>query len=437
MTWRVAVVGGGIGGAAAARRLAGDGAEVTLLERSPTLGGLVVSFAVGGTPLECFYHHVFPHEHHVIGLIDELGLGADLDWHATNMGVFVDGKPWPFTSPLDLLRFRPLPFVDRLRTGVGALRLGRVKDWQALDDVAARDWLTAYTSPRAGTLVWDPLLRAKFGSAAPAVPAAWMWGRFQQRAAARSAGREKLGYLRGGFRRLFDALDTDLRARGVDVRLGCAVESIVVEGTRVVGVRVSGETLAFDHVVFAGTLNGLASLVPAQHHDARWTAIDALGVQCVVLELARPLTDAYWTNVCDARLPFGGIIEHTNMIPAADYGGRHVVYLSRYFTAEEPLAHADPAQETQRWIDALAATFPGFDRRDVLAAHPFKTPYAAPVVTRGYASKIPPAATHLDGLTISTTAQIYPQDRGMSEAIRTGLVAAGIARARAHAPRPA
>ena len=52
MSRRVAVIGGGVGGAAAARSLAGAGMEVTLVERAPAIGGLVVSFEVAGTPLE-------------------------------------------------------------------------------------------------------------------------------------------------------------------------------------------------------------------------------------------------------------------------------------------------------------------------------------------------------------------------------------------------
>ncbi len=426
MTRRVAVIGGGVGGAAAARVLAIAGSDVTLIERSPAIGGLVVSFEVAGTPLECFYHHIFPHEREIIGLIDEFGLTHKLDWFDTTMGVLVDGKVWPFTSPLHLLRFGPLPFLDRVRTGIGALRLGRVKDWAKLDTLPARDWLTSYTSPKAGSLVWDPLLRAKFGSAAPTVPAAWMWGRFQQRARARSNGREKLGYMRGGFRQLFEALDTDLRERGVDVRLNTSVDQLVLDGTRVRGVKLGDETLEVDEVLYAGTLGGLMSIVDQERHDPRWSGIGALGVECVVLELEHRVTDVYWTNVCDPRLPFGGMIEHTNMVPPSDYHDRHVLYLSRYFTLDEPLAKADAVEEANRWVDALDAHFGGFHRESLIAVHPFKTMYAAPLVTLGYEAQIPPASTHLEGLTISTTAQIYPQDRGMSEAVRMGADAASL-----------
>jgi protoporphyrinogen oxidase len=427
---RTVVVGGGIGGAAAALRLARAGHEVVLLERSDRLGGLVASFEVNGTALECFYHHVFPNERHILGLVDELGLGDRMGWFGSSVAVLAAGRVWPFTSPLDLLRFGPLPVRDRLRTGVGALRMGRVDDWEALDGVPARAWLERYTGRRALEVVWDPLLRAKFGAAAPQVPAAWMWGRFQQRAGGRQRGGEILGYMRGGFRQLFDALDGELRRLGVDVRTGAGVERIAVDAGAAVGVELAGgEAVEAGAVVFTGALPALVPLVPPDLVDPRWVEIGGLGVVCVVLELRRPLGTAYWTNVCDDELPFGGVIAHTNLVPAEDYG-RHVAYLSRYFLPDAPAGTADPADTTDpavtaaEWIGALAGAWPGFDPDDVLAVHPFRTGYAAPLVTVGHLGRIPPITSHVPGLYVATTAQIYPADRGMSEGVRLGTEAA-------------
>ena len=420
MTGRTVVIGGGIGGAAAALRLARAGQEVVLLERSDRLGGLVASFEVGGTPLECFYHHVFPHEHHVLGLVDELGLSDRLEWFPSSVAVLAGGRVWPFTSPLDLLRFGPLPFRDRLRTGLGALRMGRVRGWEALDGVAARDWLAHHTGRRAVDVVWGPLLRAKFGAAAARVPAAWMWGRFQQRAGARRRGGEVLGYMRGGFRQLFDALDAELRRLGADVRTGAAAARIVTDSGVVAGVELAGgDAVEGGSVIFTGSLPALGPLVPDVLRDRRWDGIGGLGVVCVVLELSRPLGEAYWTNVCDDRVPFGGVIAHTNLVPVEDYG-RHVAYLSRYYLEDDAVATADPGVTASSWVAALAEAWPGFDPDHVLAAHPFRTAYAAPLVTVGYRDRIPPLASHVPGLYVATTAQIYPADRGMSEGVRLG-----------------
>jgi protoporphyrinogen oxidase len=378
---------------------------------------LVSSFRVGGTPLERYYHHVFPHEHHVRALIEDLGLTARLGWYRSSMGVFADGRLWPFTSPLDLLRFGPLPLWDRLRTGLGALRLARVSNWEDLDAVPARHWLARYTGERAARVVWEPLLRAKFGPAAPDVPAAWMWGRFQQRAGARGKGGERLGYLRGGFEAVFDALHIELERLGAKVRTSTSVRSIKLDDGRVEGVADDHGLVEADGVVFTGPLPAIVPLLPPAAVDDNWRR-PGLGVMCLVLELTRPVSSTYWTNVCDDRLPFGGIIEHTNMVPPTDYGGRHVVYLSRYFTGDEAIASSDLTDEAARWVAALDRHHPGFSTADVIASHPFRTSYAAPLVSVGYRERIPVARTEVGGLYLATTAQIYPQDRGMSEGIR-------------------
>ena len=41
------------------------------------------------------------------------------------MAFFADGASRPFTTPLDLLRFRPLPPLARLRMGLAIVRLQR------------------------------------------------------------------------------------------------------------------------------------------------------------------------------------------------------------------------------------------------------------------------------------------------------------------------
>ena len=416
---RVAVVGGGIAGCATALRLAEDGWAVTLVERSPNLGGLLVSFAVGGTPLECFYHHIFPHERDIINLIGSLGLGDRLEWRDSSTGVLTGGKIWPFTTPRDLLTFSPLSIGDRFKAGIGALKMRRVREWRPLDQVPAAEWLRSYCGEGASKVLWDPLLSAKFGPSWSEVPAAWMWGRVHQRNAARQGMGEKLGYLRGGFKAMFDSLDSELRCLGVDVRTKITVESITVENRKVRGLETSEGTIGADAVVYAGALNGLERLLPPGAADPRWSTIGALGVLCVVVELRRKVSDIYWTNVCDSALPFGGIIEHTNLLPPSEYGGRHVVYLSRYFTSDEDVARADPASEAERWVQLLVEHV-GLSAEDVIAVHPFRTPYAAPLVSLGYLDRLPPIEGPVEGLYVTTTAQIYPQDRGMDEGVKAG-----------------
>ncbi|MGI8491843.1 MAG: methyltransferase domain-containing protein, partial [Acidimicrobiales bacterium] len=246
----------------------------------------------------------------------------------------------------------------------------------------------------------------------------------QQRRDARRGSGERLGYMRGGFRLLFRALEADLGAAGVVVRTGARVERILVEGGRATGVVVGEEGLEADAVLFAGTLPRLVGLVPHELVAPQWRDAVGLGCVCVIVDLPRALTPVFWTNVCDDDIPFGGIIEHTNLVPTSWYGGRHVVYLSRYFAPEEDIATADLETVTKEWLEACERLFPHFSAADVGDLKVFRTPYGAPLVSYPYLPRIAPVASHIPGVYVATTAQIYPQDRGMSEGIKRGVQAA-------------
>lgn len=416
---KVVVIGAGAGGLAAARLLARNGDDVTVLERGPTIGGLGAGFELNGTALERYYHYLVPGEQDILDLLAELGLAGRIEWFRSSIGILTEGRVWPFTTPLDLIRFRPISMRDRMRAGLGALRLGRVRDWRSLDAIPAREWLSDLTSPAVTDVVWDPLLRAKFGPAAANVPAAWMWGRLQQRRGARRRGGEMLGYVRGGFALLFDALRADLDGHGATIRTSTSARRIVVRDGAVAGVEIDdGDELAADVVLFTGPLPTLPALLDDEHVDPRWAAAEGLGALCAVFDLPYALTSTFWTNVCDATVPFGGIIEHTNLVPTSHYGGRHVVYLSRYFVHAEDVATADPKATAKDWLKVVESLFPHVSLDDIGQLHAFRTFYGAPLVSVPYLERIPPTRSEVHGLYLSTTAQIYPGDRGLSEAIR-------------------
>ncbi|MDZ7678344.1 MAG: protoporphyrinogen oxidase [Acidimicrobiales bacterium] len=75
---RVAVIGGGITGLVAARRLAQSGAEVTVLEAGRRLGGQVHTVQVAGLPVDVGAEALHLSAPQVSALVDELGLADQL-----------------------------------------------------------------------------------------------------------------------------------------------------------------------------------------------------------------------------------------------------------------------------------------------------------------------------------------------------------------------
>jgi protoporphyrinogen oxidase len=174
---RVAVLGAGVAGLTAAHRLACEGHGCDVYERWPGLGGQAATFDLGdGTLVERYYHHLFTTDRHIADLYTEIGLPDEIEYRPSSTAFFVRGRSWPFTSPLDLLRFRPLPPAARVRMGVALLRLQRGGDDVApYERITIRDWIVGEMGQTAWDVVWGPLVRAKFGDRAEDIAMAWLW----------------------------------------------------------------------------------------------------------------------------------------------------------------------------------------------------------------------------------------------------------------------
>jgi protoporphyrinogen oxidase len=141
---------------------------------------------------------------------------------------------------------------------------------------------------------------------------------------------------------------------------------------------------------------------------------------CIVLELDRSLSETYWLNVNDPGFPFVAVIEHTNFEPSSTYGGRHVVYLSKYLPETADLYRMSDDEVVRFTLPHLQRMFPAFDRSWILGRHVWRARYSQPVVVRRYSELAPPVETPLAGMYLATMAQIYPEDRGTNYAIRGG-----------------
>ncbi len=424
----IAVIGAGFCGLAAAYELGVRGIRATVLERDGEIGGLAGSFNAGGAQLEKFYHHWFTHDVHIMRLVEELGQSDRILSRPSRAGAYYAHQFFKLSTPLDLLRFSPLPFWSRLRLGLLALRARRVRDWRGLEDRTAADWLRELGGERVYEVVWEPLLRGKFGDLAEEVAAVWFWNKLKLRGSSRGkGGAEQLAYYRGGFAALADALADAIRAQGGAIRTGVAVRGLQVDAGRVTDIVTADATVACDGVIATPALPIVAELV-APHVPGEYVAlmrrIRYLANICVVLELDRSLSDIYWLNVNDPSFPFVAVIEHTNFEPASTYAGRHIVYLSKYLPATDAVYGMPDADVVAFTLEHLRRMFPDLADERVLAAHVWRARYAQPVVECGYRRLIPDRQTPLSNLLLATMAQIYPQDRGTNYAIQQGREAA-------------
>ena len=207
------------------------------LKADDDIGGLAGSFPTHGARLEKFYHHWFTSDVHVRRLIEELGQTDRILLRPTRTGMYYAHDFFKLSTPFDLLRFSPLPLLGRIRLGLLALRARRLKDWRSLEDRTAADWLRELGGEQVYRIVWEPLLRGKFGDVAEEVAAVWFWNKLKLRGSSRGRGEEEqLAYYRGGFAALAETLAAAVRAQGGTIRTNMPVNSFREEAGRVTGV---------------------------------------------------------------------------------------------------------------------------------------------------------------------------------------------------------
>jgi len=406
---RVAVIGGGIGGLASAHFLADAGARVTLFEASDQLGGLGTFFPYRDTFLERFYHCMLPTDRHLLGVLRDIGLERETYWKETSFGFLRDGRLYGLNTPLELLRFSPLPVRDRLRVGVTGL-WGSLCSAKGLDDITCEDWLTRLSGRRAFETFWKPMLQAKFGDRYHEVPALWFWTRFNRE---KGGKRERKGYLRGGYKRIAETLAASIEARGGRVRMRAPVGSLDFAGDGRPLLRIEGdEPEAFDRVIFTAPLLFLRKVVAggrmAPHVDRIDPGIDMQGVVNAVLMLRRGFTRHYWVAAIDAGIPFQGIVESTTLLDRADTAGLHMVYLMNYVHRTDPLFQRDDSEILDCYLAGLQRLFPDLRDEDVVDRYVFRSPFVEPLYTTGYERRKPPMVLAPGRVYLATTTQVYP-----------------------------
>ena len=422
---KLTIIGGGMTGLAAAYLAAKKGVKVTILEGSPQIGGLLNTFEIGGAQLEHYYHHFFTQDAELHWLLKELGIADQTIYKKTTMGVFRNGKLYGFNGIVDLLKFKPANLFDKFRWGLTTLYLGKFANPKDSEDVATLDWFYKWAGKGMTNALWKPMLDIKFGPYADKVPLTWMIGRLAQRLNSRKGGDERLAYIGGSWKTLLDTLSHRLKEMGVEIMTNEPVEEIFVEDEKIKGLKTKnltyngGDYLITIPSIFFDKVKGL----PA---DFGGKDIEYFGAVCTILELKNSISDIYWMNVADEGFPFGGVIEHTNMIPKENYNGSHIVYLSRYFAMSEDLATMSEEEIKKVMIPPLKKINPAFSEDWIKNVYVFKTNTAATVCDLNFSKRVPKCQTPIEGLYVANMAHIYPDERSTNNSIRVAAEALNV-----------
>ena len=425
---KIGIIGAGAAGLAAALDLSSGGHKVVVYESAPFIGGQASTVQVGGGPLERGYHHLFTNDSAIIGLMAELGIGDRLKWYPSKVGTYISGKVYKTTTPLDLLRLGALPFKDRIKLGLFALRVKRIKDWRSLESQTADYWLREHLGGAAYEKMWAPLLKGKFGDYYDQVGMPWFWSKIQTRFASRQGirGREVLGYPDGSFDTVFNRLRSVIESQDGEIHLSTPVTKIEVSDGVAKALVARPDNGDETRREFDCVLSTVPSFIFPKLVDlpdeylSRLTGVHYLAAVVVILELSRPLTNLYWMNIADADVPFLGLIEQTNMLPKEWYGGNNVLYITNYLDRSDALFKMSSDELVELYLPHLTKFNPEFDPSWIRAVHYNAVSAAQPIIGTNYSKVIPDHRTPVRRLYLANTTQVYPEDRGTNYSIRMG-----------------
>ena len=426
---KVGIIGSGITGFTAAYYLSKKkNIDIEIFEKDEQLGGLASTFRIQNTFLERYYHHIFTSDSDLLDLLRELDLSDCLIWRETRIGIF-DGKTiHSFSTPLDILSFKGLSLMDRVRFCITVLRCKFLTDWHRLEEITAREWIISNFGDKAYKVIWSPLLKSKFGTESDTVSATWLWYRLKKRGNSRSkfGTKEHLGYLKWSYMTLFERIKGRLPEDSVKIHRATPVRKIKTENGVVSGIETDGGISNFSCILNTTALPEFIKITEGLSGDYKQSlfSIKYQAVICVVLEMDCPLTNYYWLNISSDEIPLAAIIEHTHFIDKTNYGNSHICYLVSYLSTEDPLLKRSDKDILNYYSPYLHMISDSFSQDSIKDFYVFKDIYATPVYTTHHASKRPAIETPIKGLYLANTSQIYPENRGTNYSVRLGKQAA-------------
>ncbi|MEM9142090.1 MAG: NAD(P)/FAD-dependent oxidoreductase [Bacteroidota bacterium] len=405
---KIGIVGGGFMGLVLAHKISNANAQVTVFEQDSQLGGLSTHQDYGDFIWDRFYHVILPTDNHLIRLIEALDLGESLCWRRSLTGYYVQKKFYSISSSKEFLLFPPLNLWDKFMLGYTLFFGSRITNWKKLEKISSKDWLIRMGGKKTFEKFWRPLLLAKLGENHEKVSAVFIWTYIKRLFEARSstAQKEHMGYVRGGYKTVFDQLKKTLSEKGSKVLLDCTIKHISPGPSRGILLAHGNKTEHFDKVIFTAPLGALNAVAAPELFEIsnKGQNVEYLGVICLVLITKKPISPYYVLNLADREVPFTGVIGMSSLVDLDQTAGYHITYFPKYVTSNHAFwAKSDEALQNI-FMDGVKNLYPEFAESDIVSARIHKASKVQPLQVLNYSQIIPRIRTkHPDFYVLNTS----------------------------------
>jgi len=443
---KIAVVGGGFAGLAAAIALQERRHDVVLLERRGVLGGRATSFrdAVTGEDVDNGTHLMIGAYSAALDLIrrasaDDLVAAQEnlrLDW-VDDAGQAALDCP-PFRAPLHLLAGL-LGLRVPLRVKLQALRLGlAVRFGRVPTDLTLAEYFRQTgQGDDARRLLWDPLALAILNQSPEQAPAV-LFHRVYQEAFLHDHRASRLVFLRRGWGVLFERFARYFEGRGGRVRRGALAESLEISDGRVRGIRYARRAEArsdvqaarepepgfepADAVVSAVPADALLGLLPAEWRARPpFSELGRLGrspIVSVEMWLDRPVVDRPMLGLRDSEVEW---VFDKGLLFGREGAPQHLGFIVSAALRSAPKRNAELVAAAE---DALRRYFPAMAEARIERTLVLREPAATFASTLEAEALRPGAETEIEGLVLAGDWTDTGLPATIEGAVRSGLRAA-------------
>ena len=419
----VIVVGGGLAGLAAAHALAGDGAQVLLLERRPDVGGRAYSYLhpALGERIDS-QHVVLGCCTNLLDLCERAGVQHDLRWYEELTFLEPNGNrsamkpgllPAPAHQTMSFLRAPMLTFSDKLAIAKGLSEF--LRGYPGDDAESFATWLKRTRQPeRTIRHFWEPVVWGALNDVFERCSTKYA-GKVFHETFLRSPEGGCLGIPTKPLTEFFAPVAEMVRGSGVRVAAKCGVESIEQRDGNWV-VRAGDEEQVAQSVVLAMSFQETARLLPGLLQEP--SPFVAAPITTVHLWFDREISELDHAVLLDTRIQW---MFHKSKIRRTGGGS----YVELVISASWPELAQGRQEILSSAIREAEMFFPKMREATLLKSSVLKEARATFSVTPGLDEHRPKQKTALPGLFLAGDWTKTEWPSTMEGAVRSGRLAAG------------
>lgn len=403
-TLKALIIGGGIAGLTAGYLLSQNDINVTIVEKERELGGLARSYHIGDEHIPYTYHHILPSDKHLLELLSQLNL--EVKWKRVKIGFHKNGRNYPFNTPLDLLKFKPLSFLDRIRLGILVLKAKNTNE--DLLNVSVKDWVTKNAGKGVFDSFIDYMVSSYYGSSKD-VSAQYLVNRWKTESLDAT---NRLGHV--DIWKLINVLKKKILDSGGQIILGKEVLH-VKNLSDVIKTHIEGnQPLKSDIVISTIPPPVFSDIYSDGNFVGLLRSVKYKCVICITLMFEHITSDYYWLIMLDDNCPFISCFEYSNLNPNIKKG---VVYLVAYCDEPNTFWTTSNIAVVDRFLLAYYKSSINYDGDNLfLNYRVFKHRWANPVFRVGY-EFLPIKLS--DRIYLAGMGRIFPDIRCMGSSVRT------------------